>query len=106
MTLSDAFIGHPFDPNSRPILRFILHHLSNLLFHMSILLPGHYWFTRSYSTGISISAYAIDALVRLVFFFITLVGFRKGEVQDFAMVPVVLFAASLVWTLAAKVEWR
>jgi len=103
---SDAVLGHPFDPTSRPILRFLLQHLSNFFFYASILLSGHYWFTRSYTTEISISACAIDTLVRVVLFFITLVGFRKGDLQDYGMVAVVLFAASLVWSLAAKLKWR
>jgi len=55
-SLSDALLGHPFNPSSRPIVRKALRNLSSILTFFSSLVQLHFWITRSVTTGLSAPA--------------------------------------------------
>ena len=62
---SDALAGHPFHPSSRPLLRKFIRTLSSILTFISVLIQGHFWITRSVTTGISMPAQGSSTLHRI-----------------------------------------
>jgi hypothetical protein len=96
-------MGHHRSSSSRPMLRFILSWLVNLVNLLSLVLTAYFWYSRVLTTGISVPAHAIDTLVRLAIFSVRLI--QRGRAGDWYMVPAVVFTTGLIWSLCARLEW-
>jgi hypothetical protein len=96
-------MGHSFSSNSHPILRLVLLNLAGVASLVPTALTAYFWYSRVLSTGISLSAHAIDTLVPFVAFGAGVV--QRGDKKDWMMSPVVVLISALVWSLCARLEW-